>query len=224
MVIAAVSNIFRKIFGTRNDRLVKKYNARVAAINAFEPQVRKLTDAQLKEKTADFIERIKKGTHIDEVRAEALAVAREAMDRSVGIRNIFNPAHAFDPSKLPAAAQAMYAEVQAKIAATQARPEIGCVDLVPAWHLVDIPVELYEAVRELYPKSRPPFRARPFDVQLIGGMVLSEGRIAEMKTGEGKTIVGPLGCFQACLEGLQCHVVTVNAIAIGSFRFTFIWA
>ena len=210
MVIAAVSNIFRKIFGTRNDRLVKKYNARVAAINAFEPQVRKLTDAQLKEKTADFIARIKNGTHIDEVRAEALAVAREAMDRSVGIRNIFNPAHAFDPSKLPAAAQAIYAEVQARIAATQARPEIGCVELVPAWHLVDIPVELYEAVRELYPKSRPPFRARPFDVQLIGGMVLSEGRIAEMKTGEGKTIVGPLGCFQACLEGLQCHVVTVN--------------
>mgnify|MGYP000308634254 CR=1 FL=1 len=57
---------------------------------------------------------------------------------------------------------------------------------------IEIPTEIYDAVRELYPKSRPPFRARPFDVQLIGGMVLGEGRISEMKTGEGKTIVAPL--------------------------------
>jgi len=210
MVTAAISNVFRKIFGTRNDRLVKKFNNRVAAINAFEPQVRKLTDAQLKEKTADFIARIAKGTPMEEVRPEALAVAREAMDRAVGIRNIFNPAFNFDAAQLPDSARAIYEEVKAKIAATEPRAEMGCAELVPAWHLVDIPVELYEAVRVLYPKSRPPFRARPFDVQLIGGMVLSEGRIAEMKTGEGKTIVGPLGCFQACLEGLQCHVVTVN--------------
>ncbi|MEX0741569.1 MAG: hypothetical protein WD079_02150, partial [Phycisphaeraceae bacterium] len=64
--------------------------------------------------------------------------------------------------------------------------------------------------REIYPESRPPFRCRPFDVQLIGGMVLFEGKIAEMKTGEGKTIVAPLACFLASIEGLQCHVVTVN--------------
>jgi preprotein translocase subunit SecA len=75
---------------------------------------------------------------------------------------------------------------------------------------IEVPPELYQAVREVYPKSRPPFRARPFDVQLIGGMVLSEGTIAEMKTGEGKTIVAPLACYVACVEGLQCHVVTVN--------------
>ena len=57
---------------------------------------------------------------------------------------------------------------------------------------VDIPVGLYKAVREMYPESRPPFRTRAFDVQLIGGMVLAAGRIAEMKTGEGKTIVAPM--------------------------------
>ena len=75
---------------------------------------------------------------------------------------------------------------------------------------MDIPVELYEAVREIYPESQPPFRARPFDVQLIGGMVLYQGKIAEMKTGEGKTIVGPLACYLACIERLKVHVVTVN--------------
>ena len=62
----------------------------------------------------------------------------------------------------------------------------------------------------MLPESRPPFRARPFDVQLIGGIVLSEGRIAEMKTGEGKTIVGPLACYLAACERKQVHVVTVN--------------
>ncbi len=81
---------------------------------------------------------------------------------------------------------------------------------VPGWMQVEIPLELYEAVRELYPQSRPPFRARPFDVQLIGGMVLGEGKIAEMKTGEGKTIVAPLACYVACVESLQCCVITVN--------------
>ena len=71
-------------------------------------------------------------------------------------------------------------------------------------------MRLYDAVRELYPESKPPFRARPFDVQIIGALVLYEGRIAEMKTGEGKTIVAPLACYLAVLDGKQVHVVTVN--------------
>ena len=58
--------------------------------------------------------------------------------------------------------------------------------------------------------AKPPFRARPFDVQLIGGLVLYEGKIAEMATGEGKTFVAPLACFLRVLEGCSCHVVTVN--------------
>jgi len=87
---------------------------------------------------------------------------------------------------------------------------LGSVEPVPAWLFVDIPASLYQAVRELYPQSKPPFRARPFDVQLVGAVVLYEGRIAEMKTGEGKTIVAPLSCYLAAIEGKQVHVVTVN--------------
>src|SRR5438067_8453588 len=75
---------------------------------------------------------------------------------------------------------------------------------------VEIPFEICTAVRKIYPQSRPPFRARCFDVQLIGGLVLYEGKIAEMATGEGKTFVAPLACFLRVLEGLHCHVVTVN--------------
>ena len=65
-------------------------------------------------------------------------------------------------------------------------------------------------MKRLIPDSRPPFRARCFDVQIIGGLVLYEGKIAEMATGEGKTFVGPLACFMRVLEGFRCHVVTVN--------------
>src|SRR2546421_10916321 len=75
---------------------------------------------------------------------------------------------------------------------------------------VEPPRAVSAAVRKLYPESRPPFRARCFDVQLIGGIVLYEGKIAEMATGEGKTFVAPLACFLRCLEGYHCHVVTVN--------------
>ncbi|MEX2212727.1 MAG: preprotein translocase subunit SecA [Phycisphaeraceae bacterium] len=219
MFVPFVSNLFRKIFGTRNDRLIKAYLARVALINEFEPQMRKLSDNELRAKTDEFRQRIANGTPAADIRPEALAVAREAMDRSVGIRNIFNPEHAFDPSKLPAAARKLYDETIEKIKTTEPVKMLGCNqfeklvhawDPIPAHMQVEVPVALYEAVRELHPKSRPPFRARPFDVQLIGGMVLSEGRISEMKTGEGKTIVAPLACYLASLEKLQCHVVTVN--------------
>ncbi|MBL8991656.1 MAG: preprotein translocase subunit SecA, partial [Phycisphaerae bacterium] len=85
-----------------------------------------------------------------------------------------------------------------------------CTDPVPGWVRGEIPLEIYEAVRGLFPESRPPFRARPFAVQLIGAMVLYQGKISEMKTGEGKTIVGPLACYLACIEHLRVHVVTVN--------------
>ncbi len=136
------------------------------------------------------------------------------MDRAVGIRNIFNPVHEFDASQLPDHAKKLYDETKAIIDSTEDRkPDmelLGCVEPVPAWQLLDIPTELYDAVRELYPQSKPPFRARPFDVQLIGAVVLYEGQIAEMKTGEGKTIVAPLACYLSAIENKQVHVVTVN--------------
>src|SRR5690606_33675659 len=72
------------------------------------------------------------------------------------------------------------------------------------------PASFYAEVRALNPESRFPFRYRPFDVQLIGGIVLHEGKIAEMKTGEGKTLVGTLPVYLNALEGKGVHVVTVN--------------
>ncbi|MCE9590899.1 MAG: preprotein translocase subunit SecA [Planctomycetes bacterium] len=210
MVLSYIAKSVTKVFGTRNDRLIKAYRRRVVQINSLEPEMRRLTDAQLREKTAEYRERIAKGERMANLQPYVMAVAREAMDRSVGIRNIFNPAAGFDSTKLPAELRPLYDEVARRAAAMEPIEELGCSVPVPGWMRVEIPLELYEVVRVLYPVSRPPFRARPFDVQLIGGMVLGEGRIAEMKTGEGKTIVGPLACYTACVESLQCYVVTVN--------------
>ena len=211
--IKQVGDLFVKaIGGSRNDRMIRAFRKRVAPVNAFEPEIRKLTDAQLRERTAELRRRVADGEPASEVMYEAFAVAREAIDRNVGIRNIFNPVHAgqFDPSKLSGAGKQAYDQTLAEIEQLQPIEVIGGDEPVPPHLQVDIPVELYDAVRELHPKSRPPFRARCFDVQIVGGMVLYEGTIAEMKTGEGKTIVAPLACFMAAVEGMQCHVVTVN--------------
>lgn len=209
MVMQVFSNTMSKVFGSRNDRMIKRYSQRVARMNDLEPGIRKLTDAQLRAKTAEFTEQLKGGKSLKETLPEILAVAREAMDRYVGIRNIFNPEMNFDPTRLPERLQPVYAEIRAKADAMEPEAVKGG-DPAPGYLQVEVPNEMYDAVRELYPESRPPFRARPFDVQLIGGMVLGEGRIAEMRTGEGKTIVAPLACYVACCEGLSCHVVTVN--------------
>ncbi|XAL99138.1 preprotein translocase subunit SecA [Phycisphaeraceae bacterium D3-23] len=209
MVAKKVKKAFTKVFGSHNDRMIKRYRQRVDEINALEPQTRKLTDAALSAKTAEFRERIEQGEAAKPMLPEVLATAREAMDRFVGIRNIFNDEFSFDPSKLPADLQGVYAEIKQQADALEPKEVLGG-EPAPGYLQVEVPNALYEAVREIYPESRPPFRARPFDVQLIGGMVLGEGRIAEMRTGEGKTIVAPLACYVACCEGLSCHVVTVN--------------
>jgi len=232
MVVQTVSKTMTKIFGSRNERLLKGYHKRVAVINELEPQVRKLTDAELREKTQELRDRIASGQRAGQVLPEAMAVGREVMDRSVGIRNILDPAQQFDPSRLSEQGRKLYEQVKAEADATEPIKVLGSaqpvpdwmkdqqaaaeqVDVpVPGWMQVEIPVALYDAVRQMQPTSRPPFRCRPFDVQLIGGMVLGEGRIAEMKTGEGKTIVAPLACYVACLEQLQCHVVTVNSYLV----------
>ena len=209
-MIGAISKAMVKIFGSRNDRLVKSYFKRVEQINAQEAAIRPLADSELAKRVTDCQERISNGASSSDVLPEALAIIREAIDRNIGIRSIFNPEHNFDPSVLPDPEQQLYKETLDRMNATPPARRIGTDETIPGWQQVDIPVPLYDAVRELYPKSRPPFRARPFDVQLIGGMVLSEGKIAEMKTGEGKTFVAPLACFMAIMEGLQCHVITVN--------------
>ena len=206
---------FLKLFiGSRNERFVKRYTDRARAISALEPKMRVLTDGQIRDMLGELRKRHDAGAKSEDLMIEAFAVAREAMDRNVGIRNIFNPKHNFDPSVLPPAARDLFEKARATMEATEPAPPegafLGCTDPTPSWSFVEIDPELYEAVRELYPESKPPFRARPFDVQLIGAMVLYQGKIAEMKTGEGKTIVAPLACYLGCAERLQVHVVTVN--------------
>ncbi len=209
MVVQNISKAFSKVFGSRNDRMIKRYNQRVEAINALEEQVRKLTDAELREKTAEFRERTGNGESVKQLLPEIMAVAREVMDRFVGIRNVLNPAYNFDPQQLPPDMAKLYDIAKAQAEKLEPKHVPGGAP-APGYLQVEFPVELYQAVRELYPESRPPFRCRPFDVQLIGGTVLGEGKIAEMRTGEGKTIVAPLACYVACCDSLTCHVVTVN--------------
>jgi preprotein translocase subunit SecA len=214
MAIPVLSKAAKKVFGTRNDRLVKRYLRVVDLVSEQEDEVRALDDAALRKRTDAFRERIDNGESTESLLPEVFAVAREAMDRSVGIRNIFDPAQNFDPSVLSDDVRALYDSTLATMEATEAQKPLGDwlggLNDVPAWQWVDIPNAIYDAIRALHPRSRPPFRARPFDVQIIGGIVLYEGRIAEMKTGEGKTIVAPLACYLASLERKQVHVVTVN--------------
>jgi preprotein translocase subunit SecA len=192
--------ILTKVFGSRNERLLKRYQRVVERVNEHEPQVQLKSDAELRARTQEMRAGLKaKKLQIADVLPEAFAIIRESMDRHIGIREIFNPEQNFDPDRFDDAMLDAYDKVQQKMIATG-----------ESWEKVQIPPEIYAAVRTLHPESRPPFRARCFDVQLIGGLVLYEGKIAEMATGEGKTFVAPLACFMKVIEGLHCHVVTVN--------------
>ena len=128
--------LLTKIFGSRNDRLIKQYRRQCEAINKLEPAMKALSDEELQAKTGEFRERIAKGETTDQLLPEAFAVVREAAVRVLGMRH--------------------------------------------------------------------------YDVQLIGGMVLNDGKIAEMRTGEGKTLTATLAVYLNALPGKGCHVVTVN--------------
>ncbi len=131
-----ISGLLKKIFGSRNDRLIKQYSQVVRKINALEPSISALSDSALRDKTSEFRERLGRGETLDALLPEAFAVVREAGKRTLGMRH--------------------------------------------------------------------------FDVQLIGGMVLHDGKIAEMRTGEGKTLVATLASYLNALAGNGVHVVTVN--------------
>ncbi len=214
MAFPLVSTVARKVFGTRNERLVKRYLGIVDQVSTLEASVRGLDDGALRAKTEEFKQRHEAGEKTSDMQPEVFAVAREAMDRAVGIRTIFDPEAGFDPNVLTGEARSLFDETKAAMESAEPKPPSGALlgntQAVPAWQWMDIPLPLYEAVRAVWPESKPPFRARPFDVQIIGGMVLYEGCIAEMKTGEGKTIVAPLSCYLSVIEGKQVHLVTVN--------------
>ncbi|MCK5395582.1 MAG: preprotein translocase subunit SecA, partial [Gammaproteobacteria bacterium] len=131
-----ILNAVKKVFGSRNDRLIKKHRKTVEKINALEPEFEALTDEQLAAKTPEFRDRLSKGETIEQLLPEAFATVREA--------------------------------------------------------------------------GRRVFDMRHFNVQLIGGMVLHSGKIAEMRTGEGKTLVATLAAYLNALPGEGVHVVTVN--------------
>jgi preprotein translocase subunit SecA len=132
----SIGTIAAKVFGTSNDRKLKTYRPNVEAINALEPEVERLSDAELRARTAAFRKQLADGVELDDLLVPAFATVREAARRTLGQRH--------------------------------------------------------------------------FDVQLIGGMVLHQGKISEMKTGEGKTLVATLAVYLNALAGQGVHVVTVN--------------
>ena len=146
-----LDKVLTKVFGTSNERIIKKLWPVVATINAFEPAIKQLSDEQLRAKTVEFRARIA-------ARLEGIT----------------------DEEKLKAAERAALDEIL---------PEAFAVVREAGWRAVQM---------------------RHFDVQLIGGMVLHQGKIAEMKTGEGKTLVATLSCYLNALAGHGVHVVTVN--------------
>ena len=168
-----INTLLGKVFGTRNEREIKRMQPRVAAINALEPEMQKLSDDQLRAKTNEFRARIQQ-------RMATLADAPE-----------------------PVAPGAEAAEVdfdrQKEIDAERGRVLADVLD--------EILEEAFAVAREA---SWRVLNMRHFDVQLIGGMVLHEGKIAEMKTGEGKTLVATLPVYLNALSGRGVHVVTVN--------------
>ncbi len=158
-----INTLLGKIFGTKNEREVKRLQPRVLAMNALEPGIQKLSDDQLRAKTAEFRARIQ----------ERLSPITDEPDA--------------DPDR------------QTEIEAQRSEALKGVLD--------ELLEEAFAVVREA---GRRVLNMRHFDVQLIGGMVLHEGKIAEMKTGEGKTLVATLPVYLNALSGRGVHVVTVN--------------
>ena len=158
-----INTLLGKVFGTKNEREVKRMLPRVEAISALEPEIKKLSDDQLRAKTDEFRARIQErlGRIADEADADPDRRAEIETERYKALQEVLN----------------------------------------------ELLVEAFAVVREA---GRRVLNMRHFDVQLIGGIVLHEGTIAEMKTGEGKTLVATLPVYLNALSGRGVHVVTVN--------------
>ncbi|HUR36714.1 MAG TPA: preprotein translocase subunit SecA [Terriglobales bacterium] len=178
-----IGNILAKVFGTQNEREVKRIQPFVEQINALEPEIQKLSDEELRAKTAEFRSRIQKRVE------ETLGPEAAAMLASGRLKKTI-PA---DPSADDNAVAAPDHTAQIKTVLQEILNE-----LLP---------EAFAVVREA---GRRVVNMRHFDVQLIGGTVLHQGKISEMKTGEGKTLVATLPVYLNALAGLGVHVVTVN--------------
>ncbi|MGD0212421.1 MAG: preprotein translocase subunit SecA [Terriglobales bacterium] len=173
-----INTLLGKVFGTKNEREIKRLRPRVAAINALEPEIQKLSDDQLRAKTAEFRARIQE--RLSSIADEpATDPDRPDTDR---------PDVDFQNSDRQKEIEKQRSEVLSAV-------------------LDELLEEAFAVVREA---GKRVLNMRHFDVQLIGGMVLHEGKIAEMKTGEGKTLVATLPVYLNALSGRGVHVVTVN--------------
>ncbi|HTS38841.1 MAG TPA: preprotein translocase subunit SecA [Candidatus Solibacter sp.] len=171
-----INQLLGKVFGTKNERVVKSLMPRVRAINALEPQIEKLTDAELRAKTDEFRQRI-----------------QERLSRLGG-----------NGSQSPSGDSAnLEAEDDFDRTKRLEKEQYDALQEV----LNEILEEAFAVAREA---GRRVLNMRHFDVQLIGGMILHEGKISEMKTGEGKTLVATLPVYLNALSGRGVHVVTVN--------------
>ena len=200
--MSLIDTLLHKVFGTPHERKVKQLRPVIAKIHETRKALEALDDAALAAKSAEFREKLKNGASLDDIKVEAFAVCQEACDRRLGIFNIFKPENNFDFSKL--------GDLQQYTDAAKAELAAGKNE----WE-VYMPASVYAKVRELYPDSVKPFRMMPFDVQMIGGLVLHEGAIAEMATGEGKTLAAALPVYLNGLSGKGVHVVTVNDYLAG---------
>ena len=169
-----INQLLGKVFGTKNERVIKALMPKVQAINALEPQIEKLTDDQLRAKTDEFRQRIQ----------ERLSKVAKSPQPEAGESGADD-----DPD----------VDQQKRFE----KYEYDALQEV----LNEILVEAFAVVREA---GRRVLKMRHFDVQLIGGMVLHNGTISEMKTGEGKTLVATLPVYLNALSGRGVHVVTVN--------------
>jgi preprotein translocase subunit SecA len=175
-----INQLLGKVFGTKNERVIKALMPNVKAINALEPEMQKLSDTELRAKTDEFRKRIQ----------ERL--------RRLGGGNGNSPAAASEPVADAEAGENDFDRIK--------RMEKEQYDALQEV-LNEILVEAFAVVREAGWRV---LNMRHFDVQLIGGMVLHNGTISEMKTGEGKTLVATLPVYLNALSGRGVHVVTVN--------------
>ncbi len=198
MAIEKISGFLQKIFGSRNERILKRHWQLVEQVNVLEEKYQQMPDTELGMVTEAFKAALDSGKKAEEILPDAFAAIREASDRHQGFRSALLDEHQFDAGQLSADERAIYDDLRSQLA--------DGTDL----HELDVPVEFNAAIRRLYPQSRPPFRFRHFDVQVIGGHVLYEGAIAEMATGEGKTLVSTLAAYLVHLAGKKVHIITVN--------------
>jgi len=230
-LIDSVTTAVRRMLGTTNEVTIRRLWPLVEQTRKLEAGLQTLDDVVLRTRSAELRKRVTGGATLDSVLPEALALAREAADRRLGMWNALDPARGFPDdawgadkalvddlrARLATAAKIRTAQVAAQMAAIEARsknlpppaPYQPPGPIEEAWDL-DLPASFYATVRRLYPESLPPFRMRAHDVQILGAIVLHNGRIAEMRTGEGKTLVASLTCYHNSLAGKGLHVITVN--------------